>query len=183
MYPADTVAEGASIPTGLAAPAADPWRRFMSIVYEGVILFGVVFFFTYAFSAVTRWQGHPGTLRWVYQFYMYGVLGAYFAWFWSEGRRTLPMKTMSILLQRRDGTPVPRGQAFLRYTVAGLWPAAVLAAMKSGLSPWLAPLMFVPFLWPLVDRERRALYDIVCGTRLAFVPIPRAPKRSGKPAA
>lgn len=33
--------------------AADPWRRLMGIAYEAIILFGVLWFADYAFSALT----------------------------------------------------------------------------------------------------------------------------------
>jgi uncharacterized RDD family membrane protein YckC len=171
MPPTGKVPVRATIAADLDAPPADPWRRFMSVVYEGVVLFGVMFFFGYAFSTLTRWQGHPGPLRWMFQIYMFGVLGAYFTWFWSQGRRTLPMKTMSLLLQRKDGGPVPHLQAFARYVIASAW-IMVAIVLAGEVSIWLAPLMFVPFVWVLIDTDRRALYDIICGTRMAFVPVP-----------
>ena len=151
----------------------------MSIAYEGVILFGVVFFFGYAFSAVTRWQGHPGALRWAFQAYMFVVLGVYFGWFWSEGRRTLPMKTMALVLQCRDGAPVSRIRALGRYAIAGSWVAGWLGGAQAG-SPWLGLAIFIPFFWPFLDRDRRALYDIASGTRLAFVPVSPALRRAGR---
>ena len=39
------------------APAANPWRRLMGVVYESVILFGVIWFADYAFSALTQFRG------------------------------------------------------------------------------------------------------------------------------
>ncbi|MFT4103202.1 MAG: RDD family protein [Burkholderiaceae bacterium] len=162
-------------------PNVDPWRRFMSLTYEGVILFGVVFFFGYAFSAVTQFKGAPGPLLWLFDAYLYGVLGAYFTYFWSNGRRTLPMKTMSVALLGPADAPVTPIRAWCRYTVAVAGLCVGLAATRY-VSGWFFPLVILPWLTTLVDPRRRALYDIVCGTRLAYSPIARRP-RAASPAA
>jgi uncharacterized RDD family membrane protein YckC len=154
---------------GSAAPVApqpaDPWRRLMCIAYEGVILFGVVFFFGYGFSALTQFKGAPGTLRWAFQAFMFCVLAVYFTWFWSEGRRTLPMKTMGVRLVGPGDAAPGRARAFARFTVAGGMLALAIGAAYV-VHPALALLALVPFSWALFDRQRRALYDLVCGTRL-----------------
>jgi uncharacterized RDD family membrane protein YckC len=90
----------------------------MCVAYEGVILFGVVFFFAYAFSALTQYKGQSGMLRNVFQAFMFCVLGMYFVWFWSKGRRTLPMKTMGVTLVDQAGAPAGRGRALVRYLAA-----------------------------------------------------------------
>ena len=148
-----------------AAPPADPWRRLMGIVYESIILFGVVWFADYAFSALTQFRGHPGPLRTAFQLFTLAVLGVYFTWFWSSGRRTLPMKTLSLLLLDRDGRPIRPGRALVRFAVAaGSWIGALAAGHY--LSGWLYLLLLLPFAWTLLDRDRRALYDVLAGTRL-----------------
>ena len=93
----------------------------MSAVYEGVILFGVVFFFAYGFSALTSFKGSEGLLRSAFQVYLFLILGAYFTWFWSRGRRTLPMKTMGVvLLDAKTRQPLTPARAAWRYLVASL---------------------------------------------------------------
>lgn len=145
---------------------ADPWRRMMAAVYEGVILFGVVFFFGYAFSALTSFRGEEGLLRTVFQLYMFAVLGAYFIWSWSNGRRTLPMKTMSVTLVAGDGsTPLTRARATWRYLIASLLFWGIIGAVWQA-SIWWLLLWPAPFLWTLADRQRRTLYDVLAGTRL-----------------
>ncbi len=150
------------------APAADPWRRFMGFAYEAIILFGVVWFADYAFSALTQFRGHPGALRTVFQWFTLGVLATYFTYFWSEGRRSLPMKTMSLQLQTRAGEPVSVVHAFVRFAVISALCVGALAAgyfVHGG----LYVLLLVPFLWTMVDRDRRGLHDVIAGTRLARV--------------
>src|SRR5690606_16041910 len=46
-----------------AVAAADPWRRLMGAIYECVLLFGVLWFADYLFSALTRFQGEAGPMR------------------------------------------------------------------------------------------------------------------------
>jgi uncharacterized RDD family membrane protein YckC len=157
-------ARGESGPPG-RLPAAGLWRRWMGTVYEAVVLFGVIVFFGYAFSALLQFRGEPGPMRWAFQGYLFALLGVYFGWFWSEGRRTLPMKTVSLQLVTTDDRPLSLPRALLRYLAAWLLllgPA--LAAWQ--LSGWLALLLPVSFFWALFDRDRRALYDVLAGTRL-----------------
>ena len=142
---------------------ADPWRRLMSAVYEGVILFGVVFFFAYGFSALTSFKGGEGLLRSAFQVYLFLILGVYFTWFWSRGRRTLPMKTMGVVLvDARPGQPLPARAAW-RYLVASILFWGLLAAVWKASAWWLV-LWPLPFAWALFNRRRQTLYDVICGT-------------------
>ena len=142
----------------------------MGITYEGVILFGVVFFFGYGFSALTQFKGQSGPLRWAFQGFMFLVLGAYFVYFWSNGRRSLPMKTLSLQLLGPGERPLAIGRACARYGVAIGWIAAALAAAASLGGAW-ALAALVPLGWVFFDRDRRALYDVICRTRLVVAPI------------
>jgi uncharacterized RDD family membrane protein YckC len=156
---------------------ADPWRRVMSATYDSVILFGVVFFFYYGFSSLTRLTGAPGALRSVGQIFLYLVIGAYFSWFWSKGRRTLPMKTMSLLLVDANDQPVQPLRAFARYTAAVALIVCVLAAVKY---VWLifALLFLLPIAWTVIDKDKRALYDVIAGTRLVVKEVSAAEKKT-----
>ena len=162
--------------TGGLAPA-DPWRRLMSAIYEGVILFGVVFFFAYAFSALSSFKGGEGNLRTAFQIYLFLILGVYFSWFWSGGRRTLPMKTMGVVLvDARTAQPLSMKRAALRYLVASILFWGLLAAVWKA-SAWTLVLWPLPFAWALFNRRRQTLYDLICGTELARgTEAPRSPK-------
>lgn len=161
---------------GQPAAAASPWRRLMGMAYEGIVLFGVLWFADYAFSALTQFRGHPGALRTAFQLFTLAVLAAYFVGFWSDGRRSLPMKTLGLALQARDGATVSRARAAARFTAAA---GLAIGALAAGyfLHGALYALLVVPFAWTLVDRDRRALYDVLAGTRLACVP-PAPARRS-----
>lgn len=155
----------------------------MCVVYEAIILFGVIFFFGYAFSALTQFTGAEGWLRTAFQTFMFLVLGAYFSWFWSQGRWTLPMKTIGVKLVRSQpaaGTGQPTvslGRAAWRYTLASLMFWGGLALVWKA-SPWWLPLFFLPFFWSLIDRQHRTLYDILAGTMLVTVDA-RAGRKTG----
>jgi len=151
--------------TPVGAPPASPWRRLMCIVYEGIVLFGVTFFFGYAFSALTQFKGDAGALRWAFQVFMAAVLGVYFAWSWSAGRRTLPMKTLGVRLVARDGRAPGPARALARYAIALAMLSLALAAARY-LHGAFAVLVLLPAGWSVLDRDRRALYDVVAGTRL-----------------
>jgi uncharacterized RDD family membrane protein YckC len=157
--------------------SADPWRRSLSATYDTVILFGVVFFFYYGFSSLTRLTGAPGALRYVGMTFLFGVLATYFTWFWSLGRRTLPMKTMSLLVVDKNDNPVTRSRAFARYCAAIGLIVLVLAIVKYSLLIF-GLLFLVPIAWTLFDAEKRALYDVIAGTRLVVKEVPAAQKRT-----
>jgi uncharacterized RDD family membrane protein YckC len=149
-------------------PPATPWRRMMCVAYECILLFGVLFFFGYGFSALAQFKGQPGAMRWAFQGFVFLVLAAYFTWSWTGGRRTLPMKTMMVAVVTEEGAPLKRGQAFLRFAAAFAM-LVVAAAAGSFVHGALWLLILVPFLWVLVDKDHRALYDVVAGTRLVHV--------------
>lgn len=169
---ADAAPDAASAP---AVPAG-PGRRLVAMVYEGVILFGVVFFFAYGFSALTQFRGEAGALMVAFQVFMFIVLGAYFTGFWSSGRRSLPMKTVWLLVVDARGTPIGVGRAFARYCLAWAMLLAPIALARE-LSGWFALLLPLPWVWTIVDPQRRALYDVLAGTRLVIVPPPRMTRR------
>lgn len=153
------------------APAAGVWRRTMSAVYDGVILFGVLMFFGYAFSALAQFRGEAGTLRASFQGYLFLVLGAYFVGFWSNGRRTLPMKTMAITLVTDAGQPVEVWRAAWRYVVASAFFWGLLALIWRH-SPWFALIWPLPYFWGLLDPKHRTWYDLAAGTRLVRTDAP-----------
>jgi uncharacterized RDD family membrane protein YckC len=147
-----------------AIEAASVWRRVMCIAYEGVILFGVTFFFAYGFSAVTQFKAAPGPLRDTFQTFMVLVYAVYFGYFWSKGRRTLPMKTLHVRLVTKNGASLGIGRALVRYLIAGCLYAVFLAGMKH--AAIIALGLLVPLACAFLNRDRSALYDVIAGTKL-----------------
>jgi len=156
--------------------SAGIWRRFMSMVYEGIMLFGVLFFFGYAFSALLRFQGHLGVLRDLFQGFLMLLLGLYFTWFWSLGRRSLPMKTVALLIVGRQNKPISSIRAMARFIVAGVLGLLPLA-LAAKVHPAFFLLALLPLAWCFVDADRQSLYDRLSGTRL----VVSDPKTSQNP--
>jgi uncharacterized RDD family membrane protein YckC len=118
-------------------------------VYEALLAFAVAFLAGLAFHGAAEGRLAGGS-RLLFQVYLFLVLGIYFVWCWSRGRRTLPMQTWKMRIVRRDGAPVELPRAALRYALA--WIS--LVTLGAG------------FLWAWIDRDRQFLHDRLAGTRI-----------------
>lgn len=163
-------------------------RRLACMLYEGVLLFGVLSASTAVYLAArpaVRLAGLDSTLA--MQLWSFLVLGLYFVWFWQRNGQTLAMQTWRIRLIDASGAAPGWKRAALRYLLAWSWlpPAAALghllglvrgpfvAVLAAGLTVWI--------LLAFLDRRRQFLHDRLAGTRLVEVPKP-AGKGSAKPA-
>ena len=103
---------------------------------------------------------------------MFGVGALYCGWFWTGGRRTLPMKTWQLRLVRVDGSAVALRTALLRYGAAWIGPALALlsyaALAPAGYARSALGLLALNHAWALVDPDRQFLHDRVAGTRLVL---------------
>jgi len=145
-------------------------------VYELLLLVAVVFAANFAllpFVTPTRGQELvlPGLPERVALFCMvFAILAAYFVWCWSNGRRTLAMKTWKLRLVRSDGGVVSPRTALLRYLAKwvgpGLAVGAYAAVTRWGFGAHAAWLVAFNFLWAFVDRDRLFLHDRIARTRI-----------------
>lgn len=149
MSPPDTTP--APVP---APPPAGLWPRFAAMVYESVLLVGMVFIGELLFLKLFG-DATLAPLRQLQQVWLAGICGLYFVYCWTRSGQTLGMKTWGLRLQRRDGARLPRSLAAARYLLA----LAGLLAAGTG------------FLWALVDRDRQFLHDRLLGTRIVRAPI------------
>ncbi|SRR5690554_39702 len=160
------------------APTASRLRRFASMMYEGVLLFGIVFAVGYLFDVLT--ESHDALMfRHLRQFILFLAIGVYFLTCWRGGQ-TLPMKTWNIRLVARDGTRPTFGQLLLRYLL--LWPLPLLgallvqaASMKTGYTSTDLLIVFAPFIifvWSWFDRDGQFLHDRLARTRLVDAKAP-----------
>lgn len=140
-------------------------------LYEGMLLFAVLFVAAYLFSAMTQTR-HALENRHAQQAFLFVVLGIYFTWFWAKGQ-TLAMKTWNIRIVDRHGRQVTQLRALLRYCLSWLWFLPVLAAVApfqlSGAEAGVLVIGWV-VVWALLSRfhpERQFLHDALAGTRLA----------------
>ncbi|MEP6996273.1 MAG: RDD family protein [Betaproteobacteria bacterium] len=107
------------------------------------------------------------------------ALGAYCIWLWSDGRRSLPMRTWGLVLTTAAGGTVSPWLAGLRYLAAWTGPACAVAAYlvlrPYGHRRWAAALLAINYAWALVDRDGRFLHDRLAGTRLMRAAAPSRP--------
>ncbi|MDB5884537.1 MAG: domain containing protein [Polaromonas sp.] len=154
-------------------------------MYEGLLMFGVVFIAGYLFSTLSQTRNaldnrHP------LQAFVFVVFGIYFVWFWAKGQ-TLAMKTWHIRIVDVQGKPLSQQRALLRYLYSWMWflpplaatwlldmPAAKGAVLSLG---WVA-------IWAILARfhpERQFWHDAWSGTRL-ITQVPPVKVKAQKPA-
>ncbi|KIF83831.1 membrane protein [Noviherbaspirillum autotrophicum] len=149
-------------------------RRLASMMYEAMLLFGVVGVTGALFSMLFQ-QRHALYLRHALQLWLLVVITSYFVWFWTKSGQTLAMKTWRIRLVTADGRQVDIRRAFFRYLIAWLWVLPGLAlAWLAGARNWslaIIPAMNM-VLWALtiyLDPQRQFLHDRLAGTRIINV--------------
>lgn len=163
-------------------PTPTRLRRFASMMYEGVLLFGIVFSAGYLFDTLT--ESHNALMfRHARQGLLFVAIGVYFMVCWRGGQ-TLPMKTWDIRLVDRDGRRPSLARLMLRYLL--IWPLPLLAALlvqgaslRTGYASTDLLIVFAPFsifIWSWFDREGQFLHDRLLGTRLVDA------RRSASPA-
>jgi uncharacterized RDD family membrane protein YckC len=157
--------------------AADPMRaptlrrRLATMLYEGVILFGVVFIAGYLFGTLTQQRNglthHTWLMAWIGI-----VLAAYFVYFWTHGGQTLPMKTWRLRVVDAHGQPLRPPRAFMRYLLAWLWflpPLALHPLFSLAVPQTLAVFAAWVAVWAAaarLDPARQFLHDRLAGTRI-----------------
>ncbi|ODS91603.1 MAG: hypothetical protein ABS45_10970 [Comamonas sp. SCN 65-56] len=164
-------------PTSSALQAPALSRRMACWLYEGMLMFGLVFIADYLFDTLSQ-SRHALAHRGLRMGYLFVVFGIYFGWFWSRGQ-TLAQKTWHIRVVDTQGQRVSQGRAVLRYMLSWLWFLPPLAAYSLGLGlvTTLALLVLWIALWALASRlhpQQQFWHDQLAGTRLIHW---RAPPR------
>ena len=155
-------------------------RRMACWLYEGMLIFGVMFIADYLFSTLTQTR-HAMDNRHAQQFFLFVVFGIYFVWFWSHGQ-TLAMKTWHIRVTDLKGCALSQQRALWRYILSWLWFLPPLAAswifnieVRNSLFIAAGWILF----WALLSRlhpRRQFLHDALAGTRLvSFHQVPVKP--------
>ncbi|MBL8250775.1 MAG: RDD family protein [Candidatus Competibacter sp.] len=129
-----------SDPAVAATPARLP-RRLAAIVYDSLLLAGVLFAATALALGLTvavlggesvrlhhPLQGSP----WL-STYLLLVCFFFFGGFWVYGGQTLGMRAWRLRVQRRDGRGIGWWQALLRFLSAGIWPVPIAAYLDRAL--------------------------------------------------
>ena len=113
-------ADARTTPAPLAeATAPNLWRRMACWLYEGMLMFGVVFIAGYLFGTLSQTRNAMDN-RHALQAFLFVVFGIYFTWFWAKGQ-TLAQKTWHIRVVGQDGQSITQARALLRYVLSWLW--------------------------------------------------------------
>ena len=145
-------------------------RRLACWVYEGMLLFAVVFTAGYLFSTLSQTR-HALDNRNPIQAFLFVVLGIYFTWLWAKGQ-TLAMKTWKIRVVDAVGKPLTQPRALLRYVLSYLWfLPPLLGAWLAGVTGPQTYVLIIGWvcIYALLSRfqpQRQYLHDMLAGTRL-----------------
>ena len=150
-------------------------RRMAAWLYEGMLLFGVVFVISYVFSVLTNTR-HALDHRMAQQFIVFLGLAVYFIWQWRRSGQTLAMKTWHIKLVAADGrSPLALSQAVIRYLISYIWfvpGLAVAKAFELSTSGTVWTVIAWVVIWALLSKlnpTKQFLHDRVAKTALISV--------------
>lgn len=142
---------GASPTPQSAAAPAGLRRRFVSLIYEALLLAAILLAGALPVVMLTTgWS--PPVARAILQAWLVVLCGGFYVWQWRDKGQTLPMKTWRMRLITRDGASLNTQRALARY-------AAVYVSLAT---------LGLGFLWAVVDRDRQFLHDRIAGTRLVM---------------
>jgi len=143
------------------AKVAGLLRRLAIIVYDGMLLFGILVMaaalFVVPVLAVTGAATIEGQSRAVFQVWLLAVILAYFGYFWSNGRQTLAMRAWRVRLVRSDGEDLSAADALRRLVLALLTNLPLGAGL----------------FWVLLDPDGLSWYDRLSRTRPVLLAKPK----------
>lgn len=146
-------------------------RRLAALVYDALLLFGILALATLLLMPLTRGAVSAGNP--FYFLYLFLIGFGFCGGFWTHGGQTLGMRAWRIRLQRWDGAAVTWVQAGIRFLVVSLWLLPMWYSARLGrpfavsLATGLATLAVILLTHP---------HDILA--RTALVRVPRADQRS-----
>jgi len=147
------------------------------MVYEAVLLFGVIFAVSYTVLASMNWAYPlPPIPRAVLQATLFAIIGVYLAFCWTRTGQTLASKAWGLKVTRHDGRLLTPSSALARYLLAWhLWlPGIAAGAVLKLPIIWTLCALTVGFLLLLTpaifDPKGRLLHDRWTGTRVIRVP-------------
>jgi uncharacterized RDD family membrane protein YckC len=151
------------------ARAPGLFRRLATMIYDLLLLFGVIVMAAALYFGIFQWitggEVIDGAAMLLFQAYLIAVILGYYVYFWTGGRQTLGMRAWRTQLVGSDAGPLAVTDALRRL----LFAALTVAPAGAGL------------LWVLLDRDGLAWYDRLSETRPVLTAKPQGD--SGKRAA
>ncbi len=123
-------------------------KRLGAIVYDTLILLGVLMIAGFAVLPVTGGKAVPAGALW-FQAYLILIVWAYFALSWWRGAQTLGARAWRLEVRALDGSRLSVARATLRAFLALLSMASVVGLM-----------------WALIDRDKQCAHDRLSGSLL-----------------
>lgn len=148
--------------TEMLHPRALLLWRVLAMAYDALpvlalwMLAGTLFTLAYTFSGHAQRENIAPFSAW--QWLLWAVCWAVTGWYatasWRRGGQTLGMRPWRLKVQSIDGTPLRRGQLWLRFAVG------TLSLLLGGLGFW----------WAWVDRQRLTWHDRASATCMVRMP-------------
>ena len=157
-------------------------RRMACWLYEGVLMFGVVWIAGYLFGTLSQTRNAMDN-RLGLQIFLFIIFGIYFVFFWHKGQ-TLAMKTWHLRVVDKQGQAISQWRAMGRYALSWLWflpPLACIAPFKLTSGEIAAVMIGWVVFYALLSRfhpKKQFLHDALAGTLL----ISHQPMRKTIPA-
>ena len=162
-------------------PTPSITRRMACWMYEGRLMFGVVFIAGYLFGTLSQTRNALDN-RHALQAFVFVIFGIYFVWFWAKGQ-TLAMKTWDIRVVDLQGQRITQKRALLRYALSWSWFLPPLGVgWVLGLSAVEGAVLTLGWVvaWAVLARfhpQKQFRHDVWAGTRLVTWKAPESPKR------
>jgi uncharacterized RDD family membrane protein YckC len=138
-------------PIKATSPSAGLPRRLIAMVYDLMVVTGLVFFVGAIATGLNRMEAVNGP---VFQSLIFLVIFGFFAKFWTSGGQTAGMKAWKLRAETMDGRPMTIQQALVRFI------AAILSMGCFGLG----------YLWIFFDKEKVTWHEKISGTRTVIIP-------------
>jgi uncharacterized RDD family membrane protein YckC len=133
-------------------------RRLGAMLYDGLLLLGVLMVATALFLPLTGGEAVGSernlALDLLYRSVLLALVVGFFGLFWTRSGQTLGMASWRLRVEREDGARLGWGDTLRRLG----W--ALVSLLPLGLG----------FLWVLFDPERRAWHDRLSRTRMVVLP-------------
>jgi uncharacterized RDD family membrane protein YckC len=165
--------------TGPELQLAPWWRRAVALAVDSALLIGVndgVFAALNGYSYLGRHNGEDKVLLWLATIVVFATLYYALVMRASDGQ-TLGKWLLGIRVVRTDGQAMSATRAIWRQVVLLVALPDAVTQLGPYASAAVSVAVFVDCLWPLWDRENRAIHDMLAGTR---VRVARAPLVEGE---
>ena len=128
-------------------------RRFMSIIYDSLLILSIMVIGTLPFIAIRYGEAVESNSNY-YEFTLFMIIYFFLVGFWSISGRTLGMQSWGLRLETLDGYKPNIIQCSIRFF------AAIVSWLPFGLGFW----------WQLFDKQNLTWHDRISKTKIFYYP-------------